>query len=162
MTELIWNKAFDLLMENEGGYVNNTYDKGGETKYGISKTAYPHLDIANLTLEQAKAICKRDYWYKYKCDRLPDALSVALLDFAYMSRPPRPVKFLQHCLGVKEDGIIGKQTIGAAWSKPLKAVLKEYMEMRLSYYQTLSGWKHFGNGWGKRIIKVRNFCEGLL
>lgn len=162
MTEVIWNSAFDLLMENEGGFVNNPKDPGGATKYGVSKKQYPNLDIENLTLEQAKEICKRDYWYKYKCDRLPDALSVALLDFAYMSKPPRPIKFLQKALGVTADGVIGNQTIGAAWSKPLKPVLKEYMDARLDYYRTLPTWKTFGDGWGKRVKKVQNFCEGLI
>ena len=52
--------AFTLSWE--GGYVNNPADPGGETKYGISKRAYPKLDIANLTLEQARDIYYRDYY----------------------------------------------------------------------------------------------------
>ena len=56
MTEFVWDSAFDLLMLNEGGYVNNPNDPGGETKYGVSKKAYPDIDIENLTLEQAKKI----------------------------------------------------------------------------------------------------------
>ena len=34
----------------EGGYVNNSRDPGGETNFGISKRAYPNVDIKNLTL----------------------------------------------------------------------------------------------------------------
>ena len=76
MTDLIWNKAFDMVIGNEGGYVNDPYDKGRETKYGISKKQYPHVDIPSLTLEQARDIYHKDYWCRYKCDCLPDALSV--------------------------------------------------------------------------------------
>ena len=48
MTNLVFNSAFNLLMQNEGGYVFNANDKGGETKYGISKRAYPNEDIKNF------------------------------------------------------------------------------------------------------------------
>ncbi|MDC7250325.1 MAG: glycosyl hydrolase 108 family protein [Sphaerochaetaceae bacterium] len=50
------------MIGHEGGYVNNTHDRGGETKFGISKRSYPDLDIANLTLEDAKEIYYRDYF----------------------------------------------------------------------------------------------------
>ena len=33
----IFDKAFDLVIGAEGGYVNDPKDPGGETKYGISK-----------------------------------------------------------------------------------------------------------------------------
>ena len=40
MTFRVWNKASDMLMVNEGGYVDDKKDIGGETKYGISKKQY--------------------------------------------------------------------------------------------------------------------------
>ena len=44
--------AFSLKWE--GNYEPaGTGDPGGETKWGISKRAYPDLDIANLTADQA-------------------------------------------------------------------------------------------------------------
>lgn len=52
----------------EGGYNNNQHDSGGETKFGISKKQYPDLDIAKLSIDQAIAIYKRDYWDKIHCD----------------------------------------------------------------------------------------------
>ena len=32
-----FNKAIDKVLVNEGGYVNDPNDAGGETKFGISK-----------------------------------------------------------------------------------------------------------------------------
>ena len=52
--------AFKEIIGVEGGYVNNPNDKGGETKYGISKRAYPNLDIKNLTLKKAEEIYYND------------------------------------------------------------------------------------------------------
>jgi lysozyme family protein len=45
-----------------GNYSNHPYDRGGETKYGISSRWYPDEDIQNLTRERANAILYRDYW----------------------------------------------------------------------------------------------------
>lgn len=162
MTGVIWDRAFDLLMDLEGGYVNNCHDKGGETKYGISKKAYPTIDISNLTIEKAKEIYKRDYWDRCKCDYLPDALSVAVFDFAVNSGTKQAIKKLQEALGVKVDGIIGNQTLGAANRLPTRKVLEDYLWRRLLFLIKLKDFKYFGEGWGNRVDRVRKFCEGLI
>lgn len=162
MTETVFNRAFDLLMINEGGYVNDKRDKGGETKYGISKASYPYVDIANLTLEQAREIYHRDYWLRCKCDVLPDYLSVAVFDYAVNSGCRKAIKDLQACLGVSVDGVIGNQTIGAANRLPPRKTLERYMDLRLSYLMGLKNWKIYGNGWGARVNRVNEFCEGLI
>lgn len=171
MTDLIWDKAFDLLMINEGGYVNNPHDAGGKTNYGVTQVTFdtwnrikdrPLREVRNITLDEAKELYKELYWYKYKCDRLPDALSVALFDFCVQSQPPRPTKYLQESLGVVTDGIIGNQTIGAAHSKPLKPVIEEYFSKRIAYYQSLPSWQYFGKGWAARVNKTKKFCEDLI
>lgn len=162
MTETVFNNAFNLVLINEGGYVNDIHDTGGETKYGISKKAYPEVDIKNLSLEQARAIYHRDYWQRCKCEFLPDALSVAVFDYAVNSGVRKAIKDLQTVLGVKVDGIIGNQTIGAANRLPPNKVLSDYMEMRLNYLMSLKSWSRYGNGWGKRVKRVEDFCEGLI
>ena len=57
--------AFEKSLAHEGGYVNDPLDRGGETKYGITKRTYPTLDIAALTVNDAKRIYKQDWWDKY-------------------------------------------------------------------------------------------------
>ena len=42
MYEEKFEKAFSYMIENEGGYVFDQNDPGGETKFGISKKSYPH------------------------------------------------------------------------------------------------------------------------
>ena len=63
------------ILNEEGGYVNHAKDPGGETKYGISKRAYPHLDINNLTLDEAEAIYRLDYWEPVQGHSWPDVLA---------------------------------------------------------------------------------------
>ena len=70
------------IIKVEGGYVNDPDDPGGETKYGISKRAYPKLDIKNMTKDLAREIYKRDYWDACGCDDLPPGLDVAAFDAA--------------------------------------------------------------------------------
>ena len=77
-----WDKSIDFVLSIEGGYVNDPKDPGGETKYGISKRAYSTVDIANLTVEGAKEIYKRDYWDKCSCDDLPLGRDVLVFDTA--------------------------------------------------------------------------------
>ena len=42
--------------------MNDAADASGETKYGISSRSYPAIDIASLTLEDAKAVYRLDFW----------------------------------------------------------------------------------------------------
>lgn len=57
-----FNGAVERTLKFEGILSNDKYDAGGLTKFGISKRAYPKLDIVNLTVEDAKKIYERDYW----------------------------------------------------------------------------------------------------
>lgn len=61
--EPLYDQAFSMLMKNEGGYVNNPSDPGGETKYGICKKYNPDIDIKNITLDFAKQYYRRKFWH---------------------------------------------------------------------------------------------------
>jgi lysozyme family protein len=162
MTGLVWETAINLVLENEGGYVNDPKDPGGETKYGISKKQYPNIDIPNLTLDQAKRIYYEDYWLRNKCDRFPDCISVCLFDFCVNSNAMKAKKLLQKCLKVKEDGIIGNQTIGAAHRLPLRPIIEQYCDLRRVYLMSLKGFARFGGGWLKRVNRVQKTAEMLI
>jgi hypothetical protein len=80
--EKIMPSNFDIAIEktlaHEGGNVNDPEDAGGQTKFGISRRAYPHIHISTLTRQQAIAMYKRDYWTgpgfnRISKLRLPDA-----------------------------------------------------------------------------------------
>ena len=81
-SNVTFESVIDGLIRREGGYVNSKNDPGGETRWGISKRYYPHLDIKNLTVEQAKAIYRKDYWGKLGADKLPAHMREIAFDAA--------------------------------------------------------------------------------
>jgi len=137
-------RAVEVVLDHEGGYVNDPRDPGGETKYGISKRSYPELDIANLTREAAIAIYHRDWWQRYGYDRLKDdTVATKLLDMAVNMGPATAHRLLQEALvflgyPVAVDGIIGPQTIGAANKADPKRLLQVLRWMAAHHYYRIA------------------------
>lgn len=115
-----FERLIGMILQHEGGYVYDPVDPGGETKYGISKRSYPHVDIKNLTIEQAKDIYYRDWWLRLRCNEIQDdRIAQKLLDTCINVGAMTGVRILQRALcdvgqPVSIDGLIGPQTIGAA------------------------------------------------
>ncbi len=146
-----FDTAFDRLIDSEGGYVNNTKDPGGETKFGISKRSYPHLNIKDLTLSDAKAIYKQDFW-----DVLGEAhpaIKFQAFDFAVNSGIQTAIRKLQASIGVADDGHWGPRSAAALNSMELNDVLMRFAAYRLDFMTSLSVWPDFGKGWARRIAK---------
>lgn len=146
-----FEKAFERVIGHEGGYVFDPRDAGGETKYGISKRAYPNLDIKNLTLDQAKEIYRRDYWNRLHLDEIPDCVRFDLFDAAVNSGVSAAAKFLQRAAGTNADGVIGKLTIAAANGIDPERLDKRLSGYRLQYLADLSSFPTFGRGWVRRV-----------
>lgn len=148
-------KALYLILEHEGGYVNDPNDPGGETNYGISKRAYPDLDIKNLTKEQAKAIYTKDYYLKSRCEQLPVGLDVSVFDMSVNAGVKTACKLLQKLVCVPADGIIGPQTLKAVREYDGE-IVTAYAKARINYYRKLDGWKHYASAWAFRTIVTCN------
>ena len=156
---LKFDEIIEVVLEHEGGYVNDPKDPGGETKYGISKKAYPDIDIKNLTVVDAKEIYKRDYWDKNKVDSVPDELKHIYFDCCVNMGRSRAVKILQQSAvnkgkNIKVDGGMGPNTI-----KALKGVeLERVRAFRVRYYVELVNRKpdleKFYFGWFRRSLEV--------
>lgn len=146
-----FEKAFERVIGHEGGYVNDSRDPGGETKYGISKRAYPYADIKNLTLDQAKEIYRKDYWNRLHMDELPACIRFDMFDAAVNSGVSASAKFLQRAVGTVPDGVIGKLTIAAANGIDPERLDKRLAGYRLQYLCELSTFPTFGKGWVRRV-----------
>lgn len=146
-----FDQCFERLIGHEGGYVYDARDPGGETKYGISKRAYPQLDIRNLTLIHAQAIYRRDYWDKCRCGELPAGVAFDVFDAAVNSGPAQAARWLQAAVGAKADGVIGPVTLAAVRQLPAQAVRARLSGARLDFMTNLPAWPAFGKGWARRI-----------
>ena len=152
-------------MGSEGAYKADRSDRGdwtsgiigkGElkgTKYGISAMSYPDLDIKNLTLEDAKAIYKRDWWDKLKLEDYSAAMSYQLFDTAINSGWHNAAEILQRAIGVKDDGVIGKVTMAKLSILDNNDVLMLFLAERLEFMTSISTWGTYGRGWARRIAR---------
>lgn len=151
---MTFDQAFDKLIGHEGGYVFDSRDPGGETKFGISKRQYPNLDIRNLTLADAKAIYRRDYWDRAQCDKLHPDLAFDLFDGAVNSGIGQSIRWLQRAVGVADDGVIGPLTLAQIQRMDDTSALRaRFNGHRLEFMTRLSTFDVFGKGWARRIAE---------
>lgn len=152
-----WDTAIAFVLEMEGGYTLDPNDPGGETNFGISKKAYPDLDIKNLTVDQAKDIYHRDYWMPCRCDNLPAPWATALFDMAVNQGTDRAIKTLQETFGLTPDGIIGPATLAAVNGADDRK-LKLFLARRLTVYARLMAANQtllvFSRNWCFRVISL--------
>jgi lysozyme family protein len=126
-----FDAAFAIVVGVEGGYTNDPQDPGGETKFGISKRAYPELDIANLTIDQAKAIYQRDYWDRCACDTMTWERALCVFDTAV------------------------NQGQGTARALNVQSAdVPELMAHRAMRYAGTAHFDRFGHGWMKRLFTI--------
>jgi lysozyme family protein len=158
----MFDKAFDRVIGHEGGYQADSRDRGnwtsgiigqGElngTKFGISAMSYPKLDIKNLTVEQAKAVYKRDFWDAFNMDKFPPAMQFQLFDATINHGWRRVVPMLQRAVGVTDDGIIGNRTVEAVKAMELNDLLMKFLAERIEYFTKISTFNTYAKGWMMR------------
>ena len=155
---LAFDSAIAFVFEWEGGYVNDPNDAGGETNFGISKRAYPDLDIKALTAEQAKAIYFDDYWRLCRAEDMPFYMAMVIFDTAVNMGNRTAAKLLQRAAGVLDDGIIGPKTLAAVYKHSPEYLLPEFLSHRALRYHELANKKQnsrFMRGWLKRTYEIQ-------
>lgn len=159
-----FEQAFAIVIGHEGGYSKNPADPGGETKYGISKRAYPNLDIGGLTLDGAKRIYKSDYWDKLQLDSADPGLALIAFDAAVNNGVGAATKWLQGALGVEADGVMGSVTQAALRScsgDKAQQTLIALHGARIDMMAKLPTWNKFGRGWSKRLASLPFQAAGM-
>jgi lysozyme family protein len=124
-----------FVLREEGGYVNNPADPGGETKYGISKRAHPTVDIAALTVEDAKKIYRRNYWDPLGLDAEKFGPALVIMDCAVNQGVKRAMQF--------KDKV-------ATSSAPF---IIAFQAERALHYASLPTFATFGRGWMRRLLR---------
>lgn len=149
-----FDEAFKIILRHEGGDSDHPQDPGGVTRFGISKKAYPHLDIKNLTELDAKDIYRKDYWDACRCNELPSKVRLMVFDGAVNQGVAATVGLLQAAVGATVDGKIGEETIKKSWGYPDELIVEKLAVLRALRYFDNSKFRVFGKGWISRLVKV--------
>jgi lysozyme family protein len=153
----VWDQAIEFVLKEEGGYVNDPVDPGGETNWGIAKRYHFDIDIKNLKREQAIDIYRREYWDECRCDELPPAMAVSVFDCAVNQGTTKAKRLLQISVGANVDGFIGPKTVAAAHKAGRDGVVR-FLASRLMEYARIMletpGKTRFGLGWMRRVVRL--------
>lgn len=158
----------------EGGYVNNPADSGGPTNRGVTletwrKTGYDkngdgnidEADVMRITHEEMlNVVLKPHYWDNWQADLIQNqSIANLLVDWMWLSGP-RTIGLVQEILGVKQDGIVGNQTLHALNSNPDKRLLFDVIKTkRVSDIHAICKKypknQEFKRGWLDRVAAIK-------
>ena len=157
--------AFDITMENEGGYANNPNDSGGETWRGIARNYWPHWSgwpiidqtvatnpenlnqtlFANASLNaMVEQFYQENFWDTaglpgINCQQTANQL----FDIAVNMGTGVAGKILQEAINtlrsdqIAVDGMVGSITIMAANSLNNEALYNAVCALRKQHYESI-------------------------
>lgn len=162
-----------IVLEHEGGYVDHPSDPGGATNMGITRQTYEDWMskvvtkevIQNLTEKDVTPIYKKNYWNAVLANDIPKGLDLCVFDMCVNAGRHRATKILQILVGTKIDGWIGPNTIaktlGYVEAVGINKAIDDYSAKRQEYYETLTTFKTFGNGWTSRVNTTKDKAKAM-
>lgn len=161
--------ALPIILRNEGGYVDDPTDPGGETNKGITMKTFqlcshtllgldPTSDnLKALTDAQAGIIYRSHYWNPIQGDAYASQdLANIVCDF-YVNSGTHATSLLQKVLNslgasVTVDGSIGPGTLAALAAITSDQTYRAYKQGRIDYYTSLGQkYPQFLKGWLRRV-----------
>ena len=166
-----------LVIDSEGGYVNNPHDKGGPTKYGVAwnynadelhhlfpetfPAKCPATKIEELTLDQAKELYYHKYWLSSGAAGLTSInLAYIHFDTAVNCGTGAAKRFLE-LLGGNVRTVDGKN---GANHGDFRGLMLDYVAQRLRYYThcPAAQKQEFLEGWVNRVADVVHKALSLV
>jgi lysozyme family protein len=167
--EISVNKTLEL--EGFGKIVDDRFDPGGETKWGISKAAYPEEDIPRLTRDRALELYHHDFWHPLYDQIADQEVADELFDFGVNTSargwPKVAVKVFQEAIRyltigpVVIDGVFGPKTLEVTNSLLPELLLREFRACEAYYYAMIvirqadaseEEKRRFLKGWMRRVM----------
>ena len=155
----IYLRCINVILESEGGFVDDPQDFGGKTNFGLSQRSYPDIDIETLTKETAIEIYYKDYWIPMNVQIIPiDELTLHVFDHGVNAGSKIAIRLLQRLIGVSDDGYIGEITLKGI-DAYIGDIVGEYIKRRKLFYVTLVQNKpelrKFLKGWLARVESTK-------
>jgi lysozyme family protein len=158
--------ALAIVLQEEGGFVDNARDPGGATNLGVTARTWhswsgqPATEAVMKALTPAKVapLYKGWFWNKIAGDSLPIGLALAVFDFSVNGGPGSAIKMLQGIVGAPADGQPGQTTIAAVHTYASKIglakLITRFDDARRDHYRALPTFPVFGKGWSARVDRV--------
>lgn len=164
-------KLIPFILQWEGGFVNDPADLGGATNKGVTIGTFKEHrkrkglppptveDLKNISESEWHDIFKSLYWDRWKADEIKSqAVANILVDWVWASGS-HGIKRPQRLLGVKADGIVGKQTIAAVNAMDAATLFKMIKADRLKFVDEICKARpaneRFRKGWISRINSIK-------
>ena len=173
-----------FILKHEGGFVNHPNDPGGATNMGITmgtwksqgydKDGDGKIDVKDLkliTVDDVTKILKNNYWNRWFADQISSqAVANTLVDWVWLSGA-NGIKIPQRLLGLKEDGIVGYQTMSALKQtlntpEKTKKFLDQLYKARYQFIEDIIKRNpklgSFRKGWNNRMKNLQEFNKKYL
>lgn len=156
-------KLIPFILQWEGGFVNDSLDRGGATNKGVTigtfLSFYPDKtveDLKRITDDQWLNIFRSGYWDKWQADQIKNqAVANIVVDWAWASGAIKSIRKVQELLGVTVDGIVGPNTLNAINSRDAEELFDRIKVARYDFVDAIvkrdHSQKRFINGWKNRI-----------
>lgn len=170
MTSDNFAASLALVLQHEGGFVDDPHDPGGRTNRGVTQAVYDDWrtneglgkrDVKLLNGFETSAIYRKRYWNAVHGDDLPSGVDYCVFDFAVNSGTNRAARYLQRAAGVLDDGQIGPVTVAAVKAKPADEIIESVCAARLNFLRQLKIFDRFGRGWTTRVSDVASKAKEM-
>ena len=160
------SKLIPFILKWEGGFSNHPLDKGGPTNKGITFSTFRSFhpaatvnDLKNMTEDQWFAIFIDGYWDPWRADEIKNqSVANIVVDWAWASGVTTSIKQVQRILGVKVDGIVGRQTLSALNNTNQQELFNDIRNARYRFIEAIierdPSQAVFRRGWRNRIDDI--------
>lgn len=165
------SKLIPFILQWEGGFVNDPDDLGGATNKGITIGTFAEYkkrkgqkaptvdDLKNISGADWHDVFKSLYWDRWKADEIKNqSVANILVDWVWASGS-HGIKRPQRLLGVKADGIVGKQTVAAVNAMDAATLFKMIKDDRAKFIDEICRARpkneKYRKGWMNRINAIR-------
>ena len=155
------------IRRRERSFVNDPNDLGGATNKGTPTRTFTEYkkrkgqkaptvdDLKNISDADWHDVFKSLYWDRWKADEIKNqAVANILVDWVWASGS-HGIKRPQRLLGVKADGIVGKQTIAAVNAMDAATLFKMIKDDRAKFIDEICRARpeneKYRKGWMNRI-----------
>lgn len=170
-----FKKALEHVLQNEGGYVNDPMDRGGETNYGITWRTAKEFgyegSMKDIPMDVVERIYRTQYWDKLCCNTIAffhTELASKVFDTGVNVGVSRAGKWLQTSINLLNrnplddlyiDGVIGAKTeaaLSALDTRDFRILLLLFKSFQGNHYITLAlkddTQRRFIRGWIQRAL----------